>query len=372
MNFTKLFLLSIILILSRINPATAQQNNKTISQDIIMDFGLNFARACDRNEFVLAFAYRACKNAGYKEIYDVKDQVSKISDQKESRELFFKQFYLEYPEDTKMIYAFSMVMKMTVDNSKILAKYIIDKYGAEKKKEQEAIAAKQIIEDEKKEKKEKERINSLAKIEKDFNDCKNEIEKHYNIGVNKIKQGNYESALQDLQIATNKCNDAYLKTYEGDKPFKKYSTEINNLSNKILFQISLADTRIEITKWDKLIKENAQNSELYRHRGNCRVQLLYSLQTDTKSADSLIAINDLNKAIELSSKSDSAYFSRGYLKGLVFLDYKGGVADFNKTIKLNPKYKDAYLYRAGLKGEMGKEKDSEEDLKKYNELLKES
>jgi tetratricopeptide (TPR) repeat protein len=368
MNFTKLLLISIILILARINPATAQQN-KIISQDIIMDFGLNFARACDRNEFVLAFAYRACKNAGYNEIYDVKDQVSKISDQKESRELFFKQFYLEYPEDTKMIYGFSMVMNMNVDNSKILAKYIIDKYGAEKKKEQEAIAAKQKIEVEKKE---KERLNSIAKIEKDFNDCKNEIEKPYSNGVTKIKNENYDGAIEDLELSLSKCNEALAKTFEGDKSLANYTTEIKGFATQISRQLSIAEPRAQIFLLDKKIIENPKDGEAYLLRGKNRILLLVKGLSDRKSLDSISAWNDLNKSIELNPKSDSAYYSRGYFNVMVNADYKGGLADFNKTIKLNSKYADAYLSRARIKEAMDDIRGMEADMKKHNELIKET
>jgi len=56
------------------------------------------------------------------------------------------------------------------------------------------------------------------------------------------------------------------------------------------------------------------------------------------------ALNDLNKAIELSPKNFKLYFTRGntYFNKQ---QYNNAIADYDKAIALNEKYTDAYFNR---------------------------
>jgi tetratricopeptide (TPR) repeat protein len=86
---------------------------------------------------------------------------------------------------------------------------------------------------------------------------------------------------------------------------------------------------------------NAQNSEDYVKSGIAKQFKL----------DYYEALSDFNKAIELNSKSDLAYYSRGKLKLRISTNNEA-LSDFNKAIELNPKYAAAYFERGLIKGEL--------------------
>jgi tetratricopeptide (TPR) repeat protein len=87
-------------------------------------------------------------------------------------------------------------------------------------------------------------------------------------------------------------------------------------------------------------------------------------------ADTLGALNDYSKAIELSPISSSApYYDRGILK-YYLKDFRGAIVDFSKNIEVNPEFNWAYLFRGLAKIKIGLKDSGCLDLSKAGELGK--
>ena len=84
-----------------------------------------------------------------------------------------------------------------------------------------------------------------------------------------------------------------------------------------------------------------------------------------------VAMNDLNKAIELDDKRESAYSHRGivqYEKGL----YDAALSDFDQAIALNPEYVPAYNNRGRLLITVGLKEKGMIDLEKAIKLYEQA
>jgi tetratricopeptide (TPR) repeat protein len=80
------------------------------------------------------------------------------------------------------------------------------------------------------------------------------------------------------------------------------------------------------------------------------------------------ALDDYNRAIQVSPRSANAYYNRGLLKATKFADPQGALADYNRAIKLKPGYDEAYNNRGNLKTEQLK--DYQGALADYNQAIK--
>ena len=69
---------------------------------------------------------------------------------------------------------------------------------------------------------------------------------------------------------------------------------------------------------------------------------------NAESGDHDKAVADYDKAIELDSNYDQAYYNRAFSKYLL-KDYKGAIADYNSVIALNPLSSNAFNNRGNIK-----------------------
>ena len=81
------------------------------------------------------------------------------------------------------------------------------------------------------------------------------------------------------------------------------------------------------------------------------------------------AIDDFTRAIELEPTDFYSYGNRGSAK-LILKDYPGAIKDLNKSIELNPLNAEGYKTRAAYYDEMGQPELAKKDLKRYEELKK--
>jgi tetratricopeptide (TPR) repeat protein len=96
-------------------------------------------------------------------------------------------------------------------------------------------------------------------------------------------------------------------------------------------------TLVTIEDFNKAIAENPQNTDLYISRVR-----LKGMANDFKGA-----INDFSKAIELYPNATAAYFDRAKCK-VKIKDFEGAIFDFSKTIEIDEKNYIAYYERANL------------------------
>lgn len=85
----------------------------------------------------------------------------------------------------------------------------------------------------------------------------------------------------------------------------------------------------------KAIELNPKNYTAYNNRGMCK----------RMSGNDSIAIEDFTMAIKLNPLYAEAYFNRGFCF-YIFRNLKEAIADFDKAIELNPTNSSAYSFRA--------------------------
>ena len=79
------------------------------------------------------------------------------------------------------------------------------------------------------------------------------------------------------------------------------------------------------------------------------------------------AVNDFNRAIEISPNHAKAYHLRGLALEMTGIDDQA-LEDFNKAIDIDPEYGAAYYSRATLLTKMGREDSALEDMKMVTQL----
>ena len=79
------------------------------------------------------------------------------------------------------------------------------------------------------------------------------------------------------------------------------------------------------------------------------------------------AVNDFNRAIEISPNHAKAYHLRGLALEMTGTDDQA-LEDFNKAIDIDPEYGAAYYSRATLLTKMGREDSALEDMKMVTQL----
>ncbi len=122
-----------------------------------------------------------------------------------------------------------------------------------------------------------------------------------------------------------------------------------------------------VEKFDKAIKLNPNNAELYVHRGD-----VYFIIEPKK------AISDYTKAIELKPNYINAYKYRALTyvsllyneQNATISDYKPAISDYTTILKFNPKHFEAYdlliqcyKYRSKVYSELGEKENADTDLK---------
>ena len=119
---------------------------------------------------------------------------------------------------------------------------------------------------------------------------------------------------------------------------------------------SMGDTKNALVDFDEYIKLNGKASGYIVRGGFYREIKKYDL-----------ALNDLNKAIELEPKLIRAYYSRGYFYG-ISKQYDLALADFNKALTLDSKNTLGYYGRAGLQKDKGIYQSAISDFEKVLEI----
>lgn len=80
-----------------------------------------------------------------------------------------------------------------------------------------------------------------------------------------------------------------------------------------------------------------------------------------------LALQDLNKAVELDSKNPYRYTSRAYIRA--YMDIDGAIEDYQKAIELDPQDEIAYNNLGLLQEQKGNFKAAKQNFKKSNKIL---
>ena len=158
---------------------------------------------------------------------------------------------------------------------------------------------------------------------------------------------------------------------------KMESTNLNLLFNRGISYINLKDYTSAVSDYTELLKYDPKNSSALGNRGmaklaagdtlGCIADLDKMVAVNSYAPESYttrgmlfykqgkfdLALNDLNKAIELSpNENANLYLNRGVIKYQLD-DLRGTMADFDKVIELEPKNGTAYTNRGILRAQVG-------------------
>ncbi len=112
-----------------------------------------------------------------------------------------------------------------------------------------------------------------------------------------------------------------------------------------------------IADFSKAIELNPQHAQAYHQRGLSYIKLERYTQ----------AIRDLQKVVEQEPKNAQAYHSRGFAY-LQLFDYGQAIRDFSRALEFDPKDTDAYLNRGQAYGHLGLYSLGIKDFEKILEL----
>lgn len=134
----------------------------------------------------------------------------------------------------------------------------------------------------------------------------------------------------------------------------------------------LRDATKEINRLKKALRNSRTNEKtqtVYNEEVNSLVATDYYYKANSKLEleDYQGAIDDYNKAIELSPNDAVVYFNRGLAKDFLH-DYHGAIRDYNKAIELDPNFVNAYLAKANIKNSLSDFHETIADLTKAIEL----
>ena len=209
----------------------------------------------------------------------------------------------------------------------------------------------------------------------------NYLEKSLNIGLQKIKEGNFNEALtyfdyavdQNLKEYTAYFYRAYTKERLNDYSGAISDYEIvinlnptfsNSYNNIGLIKRIQGDNKAALSNYNLGLGYNPNNSLIYANRGFLKFEL----------EDYEGALIDYNKSLKINPKFSKVYALRGILFLIdVFRDYQKALDDLNIAIDLNPNDKEFYKIRSSIREKLGDKKGSDEDLnqvKKFNKEIK--
>lgn len=103
-------------------------------------------------------------------------------------------------------------------------------------------------------------------------------------------------------------------------------------------KLNLPAHKSAIVSFNKAIELNTNFENAYFYRALAKASL----------SDYIEAILDLNKTIEINPNNTSAYCERGGIKRLLG-DNLGALMDYSKAIKIDPKFERAYLEKGAIK-----------------------
>lgn len=134
-----------------------------------------------------------------------------------------------------------------------------------------------------------------------------------------------------------------------------YQLSALDYSNRASIKFLKKDVFGAINDFDKAIQLSPNNHELYLNRGYIK-QVINDLDG---------ALADYNEAIRLNRNFAYAYNNRGVLK-VALKDINGAMEDYAKALELNTGYSDVYYNRGNLKYMLS---DNQGALKDYNKAI---
>ncbi len=154
-----------------------------------------------------------------------------------------------------------------------------------------------------------------------------------------------ERKVEDLRKRANTVTDD-----AGRAQLKKDFEQVDNefLSNQKVEEgtrLAYQDKHDEAIKlYTEAIELNPNNTAAYFARAGIYHARSILNKTDAKKFRTL-AINDLNKAIEIKPDYSDAYGKRGFIYYYA-KDYPNAIKDFNRAIEINPTVAQNYIYRS--------------------------
>lgn len=191
-------------------------------------------------------------------------------------------------------------------------------------------------------------------------------------GLLNFEKENYVAALSDFEKSIEKTSDLeyknliivlklvtksliFFEEFIDNESFTDFdslsSYELEKMKNNIQKNIDEISEVIEITR----------NGFLYFLRG------VYYSYSSWIPKNNLLALDDLNKAIEIDNENEDYFIKRGEIK-LELNKNESAMEDFNKAIKINPDSIEAYSNRGQLKKNLRDFKGYLEDQSKKNKL----
>ncbi|MCW8796534.1 MAG: tetratricopeptide repeat protein [Chlorobium sp.] len=126
-----------------------------------------------------------------------------------------------------------------------------------------------------------------------------------------------------------------------------------NLNTSGIEKLKNEDYEGALEDFTKAVEKDPEFAESYLNRG-----FVYGNRGELQEA-----LADFNKAIEIDSGYVEAYYNRGFIYGF-FEEFDKAMADFDKVIELNPKDAEAYINRALIRSRIGDREGELADLKK--------
>ncbi len=123
-----------------------------------------------------------------------------------------------------------------------------------------------------------------------------------------------------------------------------HALELVPRNRQLLFNKALAQVEIE-----RYSGADSTYSELLRYYPNFDNGYLGRAQLSLAKADTIAARADIDKALQLNSKSATAYVMRAELAIKQGQDYESAEKDLDEAIRLQPKYTNLYINRAFLR-----------------------
>lgn len=196
------------------------------------------------------------------------------------------------------------------------------------------------------------------------------IEGYGNRGLLNFEQENYVAALSDFDKSIERTLDLELKNILISlkvvtknliffEEYNEYFDSIDSLS-------SYEEEKLKI-KIQKNIDEISEVIKISRIGPLYYLRGLYYNAASWIPKNNLLALDDINKAIELDNENEDYFIKRGEIK-LELNKNESAMKDFNKAIKINPDSVKAYSNRGQLKKNLKDFRGYLEDQSKKNKL----
>ena len=174
--------------------------------------------------------------------------------------------------------------------------------------------------------------------------------------IAKLELEDYKGAEEDCSLAIERnpfIIDAYqvrgiarqtLKDYKG--AIADYEEGLRQMPEHRVFLMNKAVSECEIGEYEQADSTYARLLSIYPNYANA---YLGRAQLRMMQADTLAAIDDIDKSISISKNIPGAYVMRSEINMSYKKDYKAALADMDEAIKLEPHYAGYFINRAFMK-----------------------